>query len=94
MEGKPDSPPCVLDTGEPSLRSPCRYDGCVNSIGMSRPQEWRPRWPHSLEKAGGVNAYPNGKAVARHGYCKGFMSVSTNSAKLATGRRRMAGNPR
>jgi len=27
MEGKPDSPPCVLDTGEPSLRSPCRYDG-------------------------------------------------------------------
>ena len=32
MEGNPDSPPCVLDTGEPSLCSPCRYDGCVNSI--------------------------------------------------------------
>jgi len=36
-EGKPNSPPCVLDTGEPSLRSPCRYDGCVNSIvGVGR----------------------------------------------------------
>ena len=29
MEGKPDSPPFVLDTGEPSLRSPCRYDGLI-----------------------------------------------------------------
>ena len=35
MEGGLDSPPCVLDTGEPSLRSPCRYDGCVNSIGVN-----------------------------------------------------------
>ena len=33
MEGNSDSPPCVLDTGEPSLRSPCRYDGCVTVLG-------------------------------------------------------------
>ncbi|GEM_PF-3198399 len=32
-EGKPDSPSCVLDTGESSLRSPCRYDGCVTVLG-------------------------------------------------------------
>ncbi len=29
MEGGLDSPPFVLDTGEPSLRSPCRYDGVL-----------------------------------------------------------------
>jgi len=27
MEGRPDSPPFVLDTG-----NPCRYDGCICSI--------------------------------------------------------------
>ena len=31
MESNRHSPPCVLDTGEPSLRSPCRYDGCVSN---------------------------------------------------------------
>ena len=31
MEGSLHSPPCVLDTG-----NPCRYDGCVNSIGRYR----------------------------------------------------------
>ena len=31
MEGDLHSPPCVLDTG-----NPCRYDGCVNSIGRYR----------------------------------------------------------
>ncbi len=34
MEGNLHSPPCVLDTGEPSLRSPFRYDGCVNNIWL------------------------------------------------------------
>ena len=30
MEGRPDLPPCVLDTG-----NPCRYDGCVSSIWVN-----------------------------------------------------------
>jgi len=37
MEGGLDSPPCVLDTG-----NPCRYDGCVNSIGLGGFSETAP----------------------------------------------------
>ena len=37
MEGNHHSPPCVLDTGEPSLRSPCRYDGCVSNGPLTLP---------------------------------------------------------
>jgi len=31
MEGKPDSPPCVLDTG-----NPCRYDGVLAKMRIAR----------------------------------------------------------
>jgi len=37
MEGNHHSPPCVLDTGVPSLRSPCRYDGCVSNGPLTLP---------------------------------------------------------
>ena len=59
MEGNLHSPPCVLDTG-----IPCRYDGCVNSIVVSRGlgRRWLTigtgGWQARIDKLTGVSGWP------------------------------------